>query len=144
MLGYEADAGWGHMSDTRGTIGGVADAQSIDWFATARGRIGYAMPSYLLYATAGGAWAGAHEGISFTGGPTSPDFTHTLTGWTAGLGIEARLFGPLDRQSRVPPLDLGTMSNSFVVDAGTGEVFSSRASVRSDLVRVGLNMQIGP
>ena len=144
VLGVETDGQWSHMDDTRGTIGGVADAQSIDWFATARGRIGYAMPSYMIYGTAGAAWAGVHDNIAFEDGSAAANFSHTLMGWTAGLGIEARLFGRWTGKVEYLHLDLGGMSNAFVVDPGTGETFSSHTSVRSDLVRVGLNLQIGP
>jgi outer membrane immunogenic protein len=58
---------------------------SNPWFGTARGRIGYAFNNVLLYGTGGlafgeikGQWLGLTE-------------SHTVAGWTAGVGAEVML-----------------------------------------------------
>ncbi|WP_245411148.1 outer membrane protein [Methylovirgula ligni] len=62
----------------------------INWFGTARGRVGYAFNNVLIYGTGGYAYANIHTAIE-----TAPDFTGTSTrsGWTAGAGVEW-LFAP--------------------------------------------------
>jgi outer membrane immunogenic protein len=64
-----------------GLEGDVDFADDIDYLASIRGRLGYAMGPTLLYATGGVAFLGVDD-----------DFEDdTLTGWTAGLGIEHKL-----------------------------------------------------
>jgi outer membrane immunogenic protein len=67
--------------------------QTIDWFGTVRGRIGYAFsPSLLLYGTGGFAYGQGSSNLEFV---NSDGFfardgltTNALTGWTAGGGVE--------------------------------------------------------
>jgi outer membrane immunogenic protein len=69
-----------------------------DWFATARGRIGYAMDRGLIfdvptmwYLTAGGAWAGLGARNYVPGGETTGWEEKTASGWTVGWGSENAL-----------------------------------------------------
>lgn len=65
-----------------GIEGDVSFADDIDYLATIRGRLGYAMGSTLVYATGGAAFLGFEDDFSDD---------DTLTGWVAGLGIEHKL-----------------------------------------------------
>jgi hypothetical protein len=52
------------------------------------------MPSWMLYATAGGAWGGIHENdaiFPITIAPTgvAASFSHTQSGWVAGASLRA-------------------------------------------------------
>ena len=65
-----------------------------DWFATVRGRIGYAMDRGLIfnvptlwYVTAGAAWAGLKAESYIPGGVRTSD-EQTASGWTVGWGSE--------------------------------------------------------
>ncbi len=65
-----------------------------DWFATVRGRIGYAMDRGLIfnvptlwYVTAGAAWAGLKAENYIPGGVRTSD-EQTASGWTVGWGSE--------------------------------------------------------
>ena len=65
-----------------------------DWFATLRGRIGYAMDRGLIfhvptlwYVTAGTAWAGLKAERYIPGGVRTAD-EQTAFGWTVGWGSE--------------------------------------------------------
>ena len=69
VVGIEADGDYNSMNNA---------GFKIDWLATVRGRAGYAIDRLLLYGTGGGAFAPA----SVSGGNT------TMTGWTAGGGVE--------------------------------------------------------
>jgi len=66
----------------------VTEAQER-WFATLRGRLGYAVDKWLLYATGGVAWVridSSEFSVLFPQGGVVQ--TDTRTGWTIGAGIE--------------------------------------------------------
>jgi outer membrane immunogenic protein len=65
-----------------GIEGDVNFADEIDYLATIRGRLGYAMDSTLIYATGGAAFIGADDAF---------EDSDSETGWVAGLGIEHKI-----------------------------------------------------
>jgi outer membrane immunogenic protein len=77
VIGVEGDV---QASAIDGASGGTST--SLDWFSTARGRVGYAFDSTLLYGTAGLAVGGVEA--STAGGSDDK----TLVGIAAGAGIE--------------------------------------------------------
>ena len=85
VLGIEVD---GQATDQKATFAalGLSETDSMPWFATARGRIGYAIaPMWMIYATGGGAWADFKSTITAAGlGSATWEVSHG--GWSAGLG----------------------------------------------------------
>jgi len=95
LIGVEGDYDWASLtgsSDSCSSTGCSHSDGKTNWFATARGRVGYVMGDWLIYATGGAAWThgssvrtitsdGAATGESTTGTSTHP-------GWTAGAGVE--------------------------------------------------------
>jgi outer membrane immunogenic protein len=150
VLGFEGDAQWSDMDDTAcghdcGPTTPMTVSQKLKWFATARGRLGWAMPSWMLYATAGGALGGVDEtDVVFPAAifpaPASASFSQTRGGWTAGGGVELRLLERLTGKLEYLHLDLGSTTNSFV--AAPGETLTTTSHLRSDIVRAGLNYQL--
>ena len=65
-----------------GIEGDVNFADEIDYLATIRGRLGYAMGPTLVYATGGVAFIGADDAL---------EDSDSETGWVAGLGIEHQI-----------------------------------------------------
>jgi outer membrane immunogenic protein len=63
-----------------GIEGDVDFADDIEYLATLRGRLGLARGATLFYATGGVAFLGVDEELG--------DDDDSLTGWTAGLGVE--------------------------------------------------------
>ena len=69
------------------------------WYATARGRVGYAVDKWLFYATGGAAWMKIDSaeffvpiGVPFFGPLTTGNLqTDRRTGWTVGGGVEYML-----------------------------------------------------
>lgn len=57
-----------------------------DWQGSLRARLGYAMDTWLLYATGGVAFGRAELTASIPGTSASDENTHI--GWTAGVGVE--------------------------------------------------------
>jgi outer membrane immunogenic protein len=117
------------------------DAQSLTWFGTDRGRIGFlATPNILLYGTGGVAYG--HLNSSYTlnviGFPLANIGTsETRAGWTAGAGIEGKLGSNWTAKLEYLHIDLGSLNSNFSVVsipiAGLNQRFTD------DLVRVGVN-----
>lgn len=79
VYGLEADLS---LTDINGSDEDILASRTLDWMASVRGRIGYALDGILLYGTAGLALAKS------TGEVFIADDTQTHVGWTAGLGVE--------------------------------------------------------
>jgi outer membrane immunogenic protein len=78
--GFHAGYNWQkHGPWVFGIEGDVNFADDVDYVASIRGRLGYAMGSSLLYGTGGAAFLGASDG---------DDDDDALEGWVAGLGLE--------------------------------------------------------
>ncbi len=65
-----------------GLEGDVSFADNIDYLASIRGRIGYAMNSTMVYATGGAAFMGLERDLFDD---------DTVEGWVAGVGLEHKL-----------------------------------------------------
>jgi outer membrane autotransporter protein len=99
VIGFEWDVSGASFTASPATAfgggGAVGWSDSIDWFGTARGRLGYAFDNWMVYGTGGFAWAReALTRTQLTAGPTSPPAGATFslsdikTGWSAGAGVE--------------------------------------------------------
>jgi outer membrane immunogenic protein len=153
VLGVEGDAQWADLRDSVcGTVCQIAGAQfgggalfqtvsqHLTWFATARGRAGWAHDRYLFYVTGGAAWAGLEE-TDAIGAPTvAATFSQTKTGWVAGGGIEARLWDNWSAKLEYLRMDLGSTSNTIILPGAT---LTTLSSIREDIVRAGLNYKFG-
>jgi len=64
--------------------------QNLPWFGTVRGRVGVAASGWLIYATAGWAYARLETDAAATAPGATATFSlhETRNGWTAGGGIE--------------------------------------------------------
>ncbi len=88
VFGIEADIEGANItgSETISGFGSSATAtNTLDWFATVRGRVGYAFGAALLYGTGGVAFGGVQDKLAATGFPTVANDT-TRTGYAAGAG----------------------------------------------------------
>jgi outer membrane immunogenic protein len=97
VIGVDADGTWadlnGSATQVSAITGDISNRNStVNWIATATGRLGWAWANWLFFAKGGWAWAGV-EGNSTTttpGGVVASTFTtqDTRQGWTVGGGIE--------------------------------------------------------
>jgi outer membrane immunogenic protein len=131
---------------------------ALNWFGTARGRLGFlAAERLLLYVTGGLAYGG------FGGG--SPNVAYSLSslkaGWTVGAGAEAALGSNWSVKFEYLYMDLGNIGNISAMNtpsyvsanntpvAGqtriTQQVYSYLFNTRftDNIVRVGLNYKFG-
>ena len=127
----------------------------LDWFGTARGRVGF-LPAerILLYATGGLAY-GQFSGSSLMGlaGTNALDFgqwSSLKAGWTVGGGVEAALGGNWSIKFEYLYMDLGnvggtTATNIISVSGRTTTaltyVFNTRFT--DNIARVGVNYKFG-
>lgn len=83
VYGIEADAAWADISGEDEDFGPDNVTRSIDWTASLRGRLGFAVESLLFYGTAGVAFANSSAEVF------GEEDSATHFGWTAGVGLEA-------------------------------------------------------
>lgn len=122
VVGAEVDFQGAGMRGTSSGVGSknitgayfplVKTSQSINWFGTVRGRIGYTiLPSLLAYGTGGFAYGGGSNnfGVAYSdfydfGGASS---SFTRTGWTAGGGLEWAMWNNISIKAEYLYVDLG-------------------------------------
>jgi iron complex outermembrane receptor protein len=129
----------------------------LDSFGTVRGRFGTTVtPEVMVYGTGGLAVGsirstGTLSGTGLDGGgnllPVSNAasvLTHRI-GWTAGGGLEGRLFGNVTGKLEYLYMDFGTVS-AMVTNPlnATPVTFSSNSHVTDNIVRAGLNYKFDP
>ena len=118
VFGIEIDGqGSGEEDSASATIVGAGTAtltESIPWFATFRGRIGYAVtPMVMIYATGGGAYIDHKFEFTVTGLGTLTSEDRKF-GWTAGAGIEGALNRNWSWKVEYLHLDTGNFNTNIV------------------------------
>src|ERR1700704_2216001 len=113
-----------------------------DWYATARGRLGYVTGPSLLYVTGGAAFVHIRDtfgGDGFTVGPLTN--TTTKTGWTVGGGIEAKLSRAWTAKTEYLFIDAG--SSSFASNPYASPGVPTTFDHSFHVIKTGLNYKIG-
>jgi high affinity Mn2+ porin len=142
LLGIEADASFPNFlaaDDVAWSrITAVADsAEKIDYMATLRGRLGYAFPYWMIYATGGFAWS-LGRFLQTPGIVDDRDkVLHLHTGWAVGAGTEVAIASSWT--ARLEYLYWNFVHADIVFSSGTG----AGSSFDTHTVRVGLNYKIG-
>jgi iron complex outermembrane receptor protein len=129
----------------------------LDSFGTLRGRFGTTItPDVMVYATGGLAVGSirstvrlAGVGFDADGNPGAvSNAVSVLTqkaGWTAGAGLEGRLFGNVTGKIEYLHIDFGTISTSVTNPFNAIPVtLSSNSRITDNIVRVGLNYKLDP
>jgi len=118
-------------------------AQKIDWFGTARGRIGVlATPKVLLYVTGGLAYGevDSHESVFVT--PITFSSSNTHVGYTLGAGIEGAIGGNWTARLEYLYVDLGTVNGSLTL-APTTNISSYSSRITDNILRAGIDYKFG-
>jgi outer membrane immunogenic protein len=157
VLGIEADFQGstlqGSYDNTQ--VGGGAgwqDGSKVDWWGTARGRIGYAFGSFLPYATGGLAYGNVGTNGSCSVGPglfscdqSQGSVSGTHVGWTAGAGVEYAITRNLTFKAEYLYTDLGSVDfQNYFLDSTFGGPLASpgddmRTKTTFSTLRVGVN-----
>ena len=131
-------------------------SQSLNWFATARGRAGVTAGPALFYVTGGGAWTRVSttgtqlnsitniNGVTtiFTG---TGSFSDNLSGWTAGFGAEGAIAGRWTAKVEYLYMDFGSIAHQFpaAIPAGLADPnVHITTRVRDNVFRVGANYHL--
>jgi opacity protein-like surface antigen len=154
--------------DSNGDIcGGAAgigapglEAEAVDaatvklgWDGTIRGKLGMLVtPTILFYGTGGVAFQEVSVNATCTNsasdnswcvfGDKSQTFATTRVGWTAGLGIEAEVYGNWIGKAEVRYADFGHFNNTFF--AGTGDDVVTSVHVQTVTALAGVSYKFGP
>ena len=128
----------------------INSAASIDWLATARGRLGLAANNWLFFATGGAAFTTLRGTFSFTDpAPTteSGSISNNKIGYAVGGGVEARLWANWSLKAEYLFVDFARVAvnsnNVFVGGPGGGpaptQVYTHSIDLKANIARVGLN-----
>jgi outer membrane immunogenic protein len=135
------------------------DIAQLGDFGTARARFGYAFGNLLFYGTGGWAWgnsSGTHAttcvsslvalcpGASTAFGGGAASFSDSLTGWTAGAGLEWGFLRNWTVRVEYLHVEFDNVSTGFSTTITTGRSTTSVATSATsnsgfDIVRIGLN-----
>jgi len=110
----------------------------LEWFGTARGRIGYAFGQFMPYVTGGFAYGRLTDyayASGVGGGSFSAGGTHT--GWTAGAGLEYAITKNLTFKTEYDYMQLGRTAYTTSFQNITGFTTGTKPTVH--MVRAGLN-----
>ncbi len=152
VLGVEADiqgSGIGSSFNRNDLTYSFAPAlfganQSIDYFGTVRGRLGYAVGNALIYATGGLAYANVDTKVSLN----LPTYSvtnnlgsnQTETGWVVGGGVEYLLTPSWSVKVEYQYIDLGNQTISNVASDGYIDRMTFDNSFST--VRAGINYHV--
>jgi outer membrane immunogenic protein len=158
VYGVEADIAATHLdSSMQGALtqlGGNcfgpavgATSGTVDWYGTARGRVGVTSGPLLFYGTGGLAYGKVdlQSTVDFFGSSLQSQTSSIRTGWVAGGGIEYAVRPNTLLTLGYQYIDLGTASVAGAVDI-SGEIVSLSASAHAhfQVVALGLNWSFGP
>lgn len=132
------------------------DDIGMNWFATVRGRIGWAFNRFMIYGTGGAAFANVDASKRFAwdfadGCPVVNGLNEchvgnsssTRTGWTAGGGVEWAFLDHWSAKAEYLYADLGSFTYS-TTNIGTAfapndQIAHHTVSTKLQVVRVGVN-----
>ncbi len=166
VFGFEGDLSWtGLKSETTGTFSSFSptfvypstDATArIDWYGTARARVGLVVGSFLIYGTGGVAFGNVELNNRYDLGtlgtnnsiaPLSSQSSGVRGGWVEGLGADYMLGRNLVLNLEYQYVDLGTVDlPAMTAPAPLAALSSNSASVhaRFQTVTIGLSYKFGP
>ena len=145
VFGVEADIQGAGLSDDRTnlSVAGTTTTygQKLDWFGTARGRIGIANGPVLSYVTAGYAFGNVKTNAAESAAGANATFStdRTQSGWVVGSGVEAALGGNWTGKIEYLYLNLGNKTDVSTLFFAT----PIHTEIRENIFRVGLNYRIG-
>jgi outer membrane immunogenic protein len=116
--------------------------RNLNWFATLRGRVGYAQNGWLAYVTAGGAVGEVQTSVSSTllASTSSANSNDLKFGYAVGAGLETQFRGGWSGKIEYLYMDLGTVTSQVTLADRSGAVTSD---IRDHIIRVGLNHRFG-
>jgi outer membrane immunogenic protein len=135
VWGLEGDIAWSNVKGDTNCGLGLTCETSNKWFATARGRVGYAFDRFMPYITGGAAFGDVEAKVN----PLALSASETRVGWTAGAGLEYAFLGNWTAKIEYLYVDLGSFGTTFTAPV------PNNVSFKGNVVRAGLNYKFsGP
>jgi len=149
VFGIENDFSWtnkrGSAQDILPFDPAFTSSTREKWIDTLRGRVGFALDRFMVFGTAGAAFAGTDVTVS------SPVFgtvtsAQTRTGWTAGVGGEwaalVESWGAVTLKVEYLHADFGTKQYfAAPVMLGPANIAARDVKLTDDMVRAGVNVK---
>ncbi|CAN2535345.1 hypothetical+protein [Methylocapsa aurea] len=128
---------------------GLSSDENGNYFASIRGRLGYALDRTLVYATGGvaaGGWRGASNLVFYDAGQLglffAPVSKSSRMKYAVGAGVEYALYDHLS--ARVEYLYLNQQLQNRVYDNNFSFQFAARQRSEAHVLRLGLNYRFDP
>ena len=137
VLGVEVDASFTSPLD-RPRLQAAPFHTAFDYFATARGRLGYAFGRLLPYMTGGVAWGQTHVNLNDGSGNIVATRSQTQPGWTAGVGFEYAVGSNWSAKVEYSYIDLARGS----YDLGDAALPIINVDPNIHVVKLGLNYRL--
>lgn len=151
VAGVEADIQGAGISGKAITVPGEPFNNSLDWFGTVRGRLGYAASSALVYVTGGFAYGGLRQyGEDNSKTPTAVyEANGTVTGYVLGGGVEYKFNPSWSLKAEYQYLNFGRNDPGLACSGCTAPATLSadQNTVKDDAfhtVRLGVNYWVRP
>ncbi|MGE0751882.1 MAG: outer membrane protein [Variibacter sp.] len=129
--------GTGTVSNAAGTMA-IRETLGIDYFGTARARLGFASGPWLFYATGGAAFTTInHDGSGVTGVVGNYSASKSKVGWTAGGGVEW-MFAPR-WSAKAEYLHMEFSGDTITYNTTTPAIAITYSDAKADVVRAGIN-----
>ena len=155
LIGFEADIQGANIGSantislTNGTdsTSATTGRDRIDWFGTARGRLGYSFGSVVLFGTGGLAFGGVGSqiqnniAINGIGGQanTARSGDSTAVGWAAGAGFEWMFAPHWSFKTEYLHVDLGSTDLATVASGGSTNSGTYHFGHAFNSARLGIN-----
>jgi len=137
VLGVEGDFDWANVKYDTPLFAGTLTLKN-NYFITAAARFGYAFDRTLLYGKVGAAWTrDKWDGNDGAGGTVTA--TSNRTGWMLGAGVEYAIWQNISAKLEYDYLMFSGVTPSFATAGGLAVVGTSSVSLRTQIVKAGLN-----
>jgi outer membrane immunogenic protein len=137
VIGAEGDFDWADVKYDTPLFAGTLTLKN-DYYATAAARFGYAFDRILLFGKVGGAWTrDKYDGNDGTGGTVTA--TSNRSGWMVGGGVEYAVWQNISAKLEYDYLSFNGVTPSFTTGGGLSVVGTSSVSLKTQIVKAGLN-----
>ena len=143
VLGVEGDVQGSTLDGTYADYGTALHfGTSVNWWATARGRVGYSVGNILPFVTGGFAFGQITNDYYDQSLSLNTKWSNSRSGWTAGGGIEDAVTPKLSVKVEYLYTDLGssTATNADISAAFPGTMITTNTTFST--LRVGVNWKL--
>jgi outer membrane immunogenic protein len=148
IIGIENDFSWTNKKGSGNLIPPFTPTANTfetneKWLDTQRARVGVALDRWVVYGTGGAAFAQVGVNLCSPLSIGCESSSHSVTGWTAGAGVEYAFWSNCSVKLEYLYVDLGTSFfpelESRLAAGGNGATIARDVKLTNNIVRAGLN-----